>query len=111
MTLDKEYGSYKKESIRFQVKGTNNNPIVMNPGDSYYVTYSVKVNPEVYAVMKSDSVDIKNQYHASSSNACDGKDWGMINKRNITVTLNDYNWVNKTLNQKKVETDTTITMD
>ena len=108
---DKEYGSYKKESIRFQVKGTNNNPIVMNPGDSYYVTYSVKVNPEVYAVMKSDSVDIKNQYHASSSNACDGEDWGMINKRNITVTLNDYNWVNKTLNQKKVETDTTITMD
>lgn len=97
---DKEYGSYKKESIRFQVKGTNNNPIVMNPGDSYYVTYSVKVNPEVYAVMKSDSVDIKNQYHASSSNACDGEDWGMINKRNITVTLNDYNWVNKTLNQK-----------
>ena len=29
-------------------------PIIVDPGDSYYVTYSVTVQPEALAVMKSD---------------------------------------------------------
>ena len=107
----KDYSkTFNKDSVRFQVKGTNEQPIVMNPGDSYYVTYSVKVNPEVYAVMKKDSVDIKNVYYASSDNACDGESWGMINQVHQKVTLNDFSWVNKTLDEKPVETDTTISM-
>lgn len=102
--------NFSKDTVRFKVKGTAEQPIVMNPGDSYYVTYSVKVNPEVYAVMKKDSVDIKNVYYASSGNACDGEPWGMINQFHQKVTLNDFSWVNKALDENTVKTDTTISM-
>ena len=107
----KDYSkTFNKDTVRFQVKGTDEQPIVMNPGDSYYVTYSVKVNPEVYAVMKKDSVDIKNVYYASSDNACDGESWGMINQFHQKVTLNDFSWVNKALDENTVKTDTIISM-
>lgn len=109
---DTQYSKiYSDDITRLQVRGSSDKPINMNPGDSYYLTYSVKVKPEAYAVMKSDSVDINNVYYASSSNACNGESSGIINKITRKITLSDYNWVNKTLNQNKVETDTTITMD
>ena len=41
----------------------------MNLGDSYYVTYSVKVKPEALAAVKSDNVSVNNRWIASTSSA------------------------------------------
>lgn len=57
--------------VRFQIKGNANTPININPGDSYYVTYNLKVGSEVYAVMQQNSVEVKNKYKTSCQNACD----------------------------------------
>ena len=55
--------------VRFQIKGNANTPININPGDSYYVTYNLKVGSEVYAVMQQNSVEVKNKYKTSCQNA------------------------------------------
>lgn len=78
---------------RFKVKGTATNPITINPGDSYYVTYSITVKPEVYAVKQSDSVDIRNNFKVNSKNASNAD--GYIDSRDNTVRLDDYKWVDK----------------
>ena len=39
--------------------GKEESPINVNPGETYTVTYQLKVQPEVYAVMKANSVEIK----------------------------------------------------
>lgn len=80
--------------VRFKIMGKNGNPININPGETYSVTYQLKVQPEVYAVMKANSVEIKNKYLASCSNAC--KSDGFIGNTGHTVTLNEYQWVQKT---------------
>ena len=93
---------YKKEwnfetngnPVRFKIMGKEESPINVNPGETYSVTYQLKVQPEVYAVMKANSVEIKNKYLASCSNAC--KPDGYIGNTGRTVTLNDYQWVQKT---------------
>lgn len=69
---------YKKEwnfetdgnPVRFKIMGKEGSPININPGETYSVTYQLKVQPEVYAAMKANSVEIKNKYLASCSNAC-----------------------------------------
>ena len=63
---DDSYSTYKEDSTRFKVDGLNNNSITVNPGDSYYVTYTLKIKPEVYAAMQSNSVTIKNRYFSYS---------------------------------------------
>lgn len=93
---------YKKEwnfekdgnPVRFKIMGKEESPINVNPGETYTVTYQLKVQPEVYAVMKANSVEIKNKYLASCSNAC--KPDGYIGNTGRTVTLNNYQWVQKT---------------
>lgn len=93
---------YKKEwnfekdgnPVRFKIMGKEESPINVNPGETYTVTYQLKVQPEVYAVMKANSVEIKNKYLASCSNAC--KPDGYIGNTGRTATLNDYQWVQKT---------------
>lgn len=80
--------------VRFRIMGKEGSPININPGETYSVTYQLKVQPEVYAVMKANSVEIKNKYLASCSNAC--KSDGYIGNTGRTVTLNDYQWVQKT---------------
>ena len=93
---------YKKEwdfktdgnPVRFKIMGKEGKPVTINPGETYSVTYQLKVQPEVYAAMKANSVEIKNKYLASCSNAC--KSDGYIGNTERTVTLNDYQWVQKT---------------
>lgn len=80
--------------VCFKIMGQDGNPININPGETYTVTYQLKVQPEVYAVMKANSVEIKNKYLASCSNAC--KPDGYIGNTGRTVILNDYQWVQKT---------------
>lgn len=113
---DNSSGNYTKDwkngnPYRFRVQGTDNNPLIVNPGDSYYVTYMITVKPEVYAVMQSNSVDIKNEFMVNSANACQkgGSLDGFIDNRKNTVPLNDYNWLNKSVGNK-INEDTTITM-
>lgn len=53
----------------FKISGTKSKPIQVNPGDSYYVTYSVKVKPEALAAVKSDNVSVNNRWIASTSSA------------------------------------------
>lgn len=80
--------------VRFKIMGKEGSPININPGETYSVTYQLKVQSEVYAAMKANSVEIKNKYLASCSNAC--KSDGYIGNTERTVTLNDYQWVQKT---------------
>ena len=80
--------------VRFKIMGKEGKPVNVNPRETYSVTYQLKVQPEVYAAMKANSVEIKNKYLASCSNAC--KSDGYIGNTGRTVTLNDYQWVQKT---------------
>lgn len=103
---------WNENRLSFHLKGKAEHPIIVNPGDSYYVTYSVKVKPEVFAKMQSDSVPIKNSFSVNSSNATqkDGANQGFIASSDInTVNLDDYKWVNKTQTEK-ITKDTPITM-
>lgn len=100
------------EPTRFKVAvtGTEDNPITMNHGDSYYVTYKLKVKPEVYAAMQSNKVEIKNRYLASSQNASDGTSSGIIDKVYSQLDLDEYTWVQKTLDNNVTNKDQTINM-
>lgn len=99
----KDWDNIKEgEPTRFKIKGGEQNPIIVNPGDSYYVTYQVKVKPEVYAVMKTGSVKVTNRYRVSAGNACDKSKGendpmnGMIDEFGRDTWLNEYTWVQKT---------------
>ena len=78
---------------RFRIRGTDSNPFTVYPGDSYYVTYKLKIKPEVYAAMQSNIVDVLNRYVTNADNA--KKNGDVIDKWHYKLQLNDYNWVEK----------------
>ena len=80
----------------FKVSGTTGNPLTINPGEHYYVTYSVKVKPEAMAAMKQNSVDIKNRMIVSASNVDKSKGSG-FEAYNHTETIGGYKWDEKTV--------------
>lgn len=80
---------------RFRIRGTNSNPFTVYPGDSYYVTYKLKVKPEVYAAMQSNIVTINNRYIANADNAKDFYDGIILNRTYQQLELKDYTWVEK----------------
>ena len=80
----------------FKVSGTTGKPLTINPGEHYYVTYSVKVKPEAMAAMKQNSVDIKNRMIVSASNADKSKGSG-FEAYNHTETIGGYKWDEKTV--------------
>lgn len=80
---------------RFRISGTDSNPFTVYPGDSYYVTYKLKVKPEVYAAMQSNNVTIKNRYIANADNAKDFYDGTILNRTYNQLKLKDYTWVEK----------------
>lgn len=98
------YSTYRKNSTRFKVYELNNEPITINPGDSYYVTYTLKIKPEVYAAMQSDIVNIKNRYVAYSENNELDKVF------NDSLKLEEYKWVDKDVSTVITE-DTSIQVD
>ena len=79
---------------RFRIKGTDSNPFTVYPGDSYYVTYKLKVKPEVYAAMQSNNVTINNRYIANADNAKEFDDT-ILNRTYGQLKLEDYKWVDK----------------
>lgn len=77
---------------RFRIRGTD--PFTVYPGDSYYVTYKLKVKPEVYAAMQSNNVTINNRYIANADNAKEFDDT-ILNRTYGQLKLEDYKWVDK----------------
>lgn len=85
------YSENSENPTRFKVDGLNNNSITVNPGDSYYVTYTLKIEPEVYAAMQSNSVTIKNRYFSYSG------DKQLNRVFNDKLILNERKWVDKSV--------------
>ena len=80
---------------RFRIRGTDSHPFTVYPGDSYYITYKLKIKPEVYAAMQSNNVTIKNRYIANADNAKEF-DNDILNRVYDQLELNEYTWVEKT---------------
>ena len=92
----------------FKISGTEGKPIQVNPGDSYYVTYSVKVKPEALAAVKSDNVKVNNRWIASASNANKGFETG-FNAWNNNNDVGGYKWDEKIVGDVTTD-DQIITM-
>lgn len=81
---------------RFKITGSNKSPITVDPGDSYYVTYSVTVQPEALAVMKSNSVQISNRYLVNASNAKNmNYNWDYLDRVYKDIDVGKYQWDEK----------------
>lgn len=93
---------------RFRIRGTDSNPFTVYPGDSYYVTYKLKIKPEVYAAMQSNNVTIYNRYIANADNAKEFDDT-ILNRTFSQLDLDDYKWVEKT--KEATVTDKVQTID
>lgn len=92
----------------FKLTGKEGNPIIVNPGDSYYVTYTLIVKPGVFAEVKKDSIDIKNRFLLSASNV--KKQFGdAFDRVWCTEQINTYKWDEKSVESATTE-DTTIEM-
>ena len=92
----------------FKLAGKEGNPIIVNPGDSYYVTYSLIVKPEAFAEVKKDSIDIKNRFLLLASNV--KKQFGdAFDRVWCTEQINTYKWDEKSVESATTE-DTTIEM-
>lgn len=96
--------TYNENSTRFKVYELNNKSITINPGDSYYVTYTLKIKPEVYAAMQSNSVNIKNRYYTYSGS----EELDKVGNRDLTLT--EYKWVDKDV-AKPTTSEETINID
>ena len=92
----------------FKLAGKEGNPIIVNPGDSYYVTYSLIVKPEAFAEVKKDSIDIKNRFLLSASNV-EKKYGDAFDRVWCTEQINTYKWDEKSVESATTK-DTTIEM-
>lgn len=86
--------SSSENPTRFKISGTNDSPITVNPGDSYYATYTVTVKPEALAAIQSDNVIVKNRYYVNTSNASKKWDYG-LDRVYANKTVGGYTWDNK----------------
>lgn len=103
--------TYDGNPKRFKLSGAENHPITINPSDSYYVTYKLKIKPEVYAAMQSGQVTIKNIYANDADNA--KKIEGMLDrtKSKEDLVLNDYTWIQKIKDSDLTSKEQTIQMN
>ena len=101
--------AYDGNPKRFKLSGTDAHPITIYPGDSYYVTYKLKIKPEVYAAMQAGQVTIQNIYANDADNA--KKVAGMLDRTIAKLTLNDYTWIHKVKDDNVTTNDQTIQMN
>lgn len=101
--------TYDDNPKGFKLSGAENQPITIYPGDSYYVTYKLKIKPEVYAAMQSGQVTIKNTYANDADNAKNLG--GKLDRYNSTLVLNDYTWIQKIKDSDRTSYDQTIKMN
>ena len=79
---------------RFKITGAGDKPITVNPGDSYYATYTVTVKPEALAAMQTNNVDVKNRYYVHVSNA--KSNFGdALNRYWDSANVGNYKWDEK----------------
>lgn len=100
--------TYDGNPKRFKLSGTDDHPITIYPGDSYYVTYKLKIKPEVYAAMQSGQVTIQNIYANDADNAKYLA--GMLDRTMTTLNLNDYTWIHKVKDSNVTTNEQTIQM-
>lgn len=101
--------TYDGNPKRFKLSGTDDHPMTIYPGDSYYVTYKLKIQPEVYAAMQSGQVTIKNVYANDADNAKYLAD--MLDRTMTTLDLNDYTWIHKVKDSDVTTNDQTTQMN
>lgn len=101
--------TYDGNPNRFKLSGTDDHPITIYPGDSYYVTYKLKIQPEVYAAMQAGQVLIQNIYANDADNA--KKVAGMLDRTIAKLTLNDYTWIQKIKDSNLTSNEQTIQMN
>lgn len=80
----------------------------LNPGDSYYVTYRLIVKPEVYAAMQNDNVTVWNRYLTYAENV---NSPNLIDKVYQKLDLNEYKWLEKTMDENAITEEQTISMN
>lgn len=107
-TVNWSNGDVGSKPTRFSVTGKANHPLIVNPGDEYYVSYSLNVSNEAMAAMKSNSVKILNRFIADASNA--KKYESYIDRVYDEVNVGNYNWNEKNVGNVTAN-DQTITMD
>lgn len=94
----------------FKVSGTTENSLTINPGEHYYVTYSVTVKPEAMAAMKKDNVEIKNRMIVAASNADKNMGTG-FEAYGHNETIGNYKWDEKTVSPATSANQTFTTND
>lgn len=100
---------------RFKITGANGKPITVNPGDSYYATYTVTVKPEALAAMQANNVDVKNRYYVHVSNA--KSNFGdALNRYWDSANVGNYKWDEKivgngTTSEQTIEMGTGVKYD
>lgn len=102
-----EDGDSNPNPTRFNITGTTDHPLIVNPGDEYYVSYSLNVSNKAMAAMKSNSVKILNRFIADASNA--KKYESYIDRVYNEVYVGNYNWNEKNVGAVTV-TNQTISM-
>lgn len=93
----------------FKVKGSNGNPIIVNPGDSYFVTYTLIVQPEAFATIQTDCIEINNRFLLSASNVQNQYNWNAFDRVFRTEQINTYKWDEKSVESATTQ-EKTITM-
>lgn len=98
----------KDSIVRFKVSGSESDPITINPSDYYYVTYSLTVEPDVFAIMQTNNLKIMNTYLSNASNAT--KNFGDFIERYATEKeIGNYSWDSKSVSNATTSVST-ITM-
>ena len=107
-TVNWTNGDGGSNPTHFSVTGTTEHPLVVNPGDEYYVSYSLNVSNKAMAAMKSNSVKILNRFITDASNA---KKFGSyLDRVYDEVNVGNYNWNEKNVGNATAN-DQTITMN
>ena len=107
-TYETPWADSNGNPTRFKITGANGKPITVNPGDSYYATYTVTVKPEALAAMQANNVDVKNRYYVHVSNA--NSNFGnALNRVWDSANVGNYKWDEKIVGTGTA-TDQTIEM-
>lgn len=107
-TVNWSNGDVGSKPTRFSVTEKANHPLIVNPGDEYYVSYSLNVSNEAMAATNSNSVKILNRFIADASNA--KKYESYIDRVYDEVNVGNYNWNEKNVGNATAN-DQTIIMD
>lgn len=94
----------------FKLEGKEEHPITVNPGDSFYVQYTLTVQPEALAAVQADQLAVKNRFIVSASNANNSQFGDIVDRVYRERTVGEYTWDRKAVAQK-TETDSTVVMN